>query len=184
MALVEKSLPKELFLQLFKGHMQVSDAIRRELLAVKLVLSVPRKDSHPAKGHHLHPVFRPKPKPGRLPAEHDAPDGAPLVLHGKVVVPRGVHLIVGDLPADKEAGQKSVPVQQVLDIAIDLGYAVNTPLDAHVLASCFRARPARMATPRALSVEYCGGANTASVIRSRSSPLEATPPEQSTGRPG
>ena len=41
-----------------------------------------------------------------------------------------------------------------------------------------------MATPMALSVEYRGSANRAPSMVWRNSRLEATPPEQSTGRSG
>ena len=86
MGRLKEALLIELLLQLLKGHMEVSHPVGGEGGAVELILSVPGKDRHPAKGQHLHAVLRPEAQRDRLPPEHDAPDGPSGVLEGKIVV--------------------------------------------------------------------------------------------------
>ena len=149
---VKESLPVELFLALLKGQMEVADAVGRQLAAIELVLPVPGEYRDAAVGDDLHAVLGAEAQVDRLPPEEDAPDGSLRVLHGKIVVSRGVELIVGDLPPNKNAGQKLVAVQHALDILVDLGHGIDRR-PAHGVSPPFRSRWARMATPMALSVE-------------------------------
>ena len=138
--LVEKALFIKLLLQLLEGQRQISRPLRGHGVAVKLIRAVPGKDADPARHQHLHAVFRTKPQTQSLPLEHDAPDGSGGVLQGKIVVPRGVHLIVGDLAPDADAGQHGFVVQQELHQLVDLRDAENMPLHSYSLSSQGRSR--------------------------------------------
>ena len=138
--LIEKPLFIKLLLQLLKGQRQISRPLRGHGVAVKLIRAVPGKDADPARHQHLHAVFRTKPQTQSLSLEHDAPDGSGGVLQGKIVVPRGVHFIVGDLTADADAGQHGLVVQQELHQLVDLCDAENMPLHSYSLSSQGRSR--------------------------------------------
>ena len=71
-----------------------------------------------------------------------------------------IRFIVGKLPSDEHTTEETVPVQELFDVAIDLGDGIDRLL-FHVSIPPTSARCVRMATPRALSVEYWGGAKTA-----------------------
>ena len=108
--------PQQLLLQLLEGQMQIPRPLRRQPDAVELILAVPGKDGHPAGGNHQHAVLGAEAQGCRVPPEHDAPQGPLPVLQGKVVVARGVALVVGQLPPHQEAGQQPVPVHEALNI--------------------------------------------------------------------
>ena len=147
---------------------QRAPAVLHQLLTVELVGPVPGVHRHPAKGHHPHPVFRAEAQTGRLPPEHDAPQGPRLILQRKVVVPRGVAFIIGDLPPHQQSGEQLVPVHQPLHVAVHLGHGIDGQIGKpHPGIPRSNARWARMATPRALSVAYWGWANTAPQACSR-----------------
>ena len=138
--LIEKPLFIKLLLQLLKGQRQIPRPLRGHGVAVKLIRAVPGKDADPARHQHLHAVFRTEPQTQSLSLEHDAPDGSGGVLQGKIVVPRGVHFIVGDLTPDADAGQHGFVVQQELHQFVDLRDAENMPLHSYSLSSQGRSR--------------------------------------------
>ena len=138
--LIEKPLFIKLLLQLLEGQRQISRPLRGHGVAVKLIRAVPGKDADPARHQHLHAVFRTEPQTQSLSLEHDAPDGSGGVLQGKIVVPRGVHFIVGDLTPDADAGQHGFVVQQELHQLVDLRDAENMPLHSYSLSSQGRSR--------------------------------------------
>ena len=93
-ALLEKPLLPQLFLQLFKGHVEVPHAIRAEGLAVELVGPVPGVDADAAHGDDFHAVFRPEAEAEGLSFKHHAAEGAFGVLQCKIMVAGGIELIV------------------------------------------------------------------------------------------
>ena len=58
---VKESLGGELGLELFKGGVEVADAIQSQAGAIQLVHAVPDIDRHGAHGDDLHAVLRPEP---------------------------------------------------------------------------------------------------------------------------
>ena len=99
----KQALPRQLFLQLLKGHVKVPRPLRGQADAVELVLPIPGKNGHPPGGDDLHPVLRAEAQGGGVPPEHDAPQCPLAVLQRKIVVPGGIHLIVGQLPPHQQA---------------------------------------------------------------------------------
>ena len=150
--LVEQALPQQLLLQLLKGYVQVPRSLRGQADAVQLILPVPWEHGDPPGGDDLHPVLRAEAQGGGVPPEHDAPQCPLAVLQRKIVVPGGIHLIVGQLPPHQQAGEEPVPVHPALDIAAYLG-GTEDGLFSHASSPPSRARRVRMATPMALSVE-------------------------------
>ena len=154
---VKQALLEQAGLHLLKGHRQISRALRRQPDTIQLVLSVPGKHCHPARRDDLHPVLRAKAQGSGIPPEHDAPQRPLPVLQGEVVVPGGVHLIVGQLPPHQQSGQDPVPVHEALDILAHLAWGKDRLLltgGAHRPPSRSMARQVRMAVPMALSVAY------------------------------
>ncbi len=134
MSLVEQSLPVQLVLQLFKGHIQIPHAVRRQLGAVELIGPVPWEHADAAIGDDLHPVLRPEPQLHGAALEHDAPQSALPVLQGEVVMPGGVYLIVGQLPPDVDAGELRDAVDDVFDEAVDLRYGIDLAFHRFLLS--------------------------------------------------
>ena len=122
---IEETFLVELLLQLLKGHIEVADALGRQPFAVELIGPVPGEDRDPPCGQHLHAVLRPKPQRRGRPPEHDAPDGAPGILQRKIVMSRGIDLVVADLAPHRQPRQHPVGVQQGFEILIDLGDVEN-----------------------------------------------------------
>ena len=118
----------------------LTDAQRADCALILANASGPGKDADPARHQHLHAVFRTEPQTHSLPLEHDAPDGSGGVLQGKIVVPRGVHFIVGDLTPDADAGEHGLVIQQELHQLVDLRDAENMPLHSYSLSSQGRSR--------------------------------------------
>ena len=131
---VKKALRLELGLELLKGHCQISRAQGREGIAVELIGSVPWKHGDAPGRHHRHAVFRTEAQLGRRPLEHDAPEGTLRVLEGKVVVPGGIHFVVGQLAPHTDGREHGLPVQQVLDQLVHLGHAENMLFHGRLLA--------------------------------------------------
>ena len=178
---VKQALGLQLLLELLKGDVQVAHAVGREGVAVELIRPVARKHAHAPRGDDLHAVFRSEAQPQRGIFEHHAAQRAALVLERKIMVPRGINFVVADLAAHSERRQVLVPIKQEFEIAVELGDGKDILL--HQRASC---KYVSTATPRALSVEYCGWANTGAncAQRTRSMELDATPPENTTASPG
>ena len=120
---VKQTFSIQLGFQLLKGHRQVAHPLRGHGIAVELVGAVPRKHGDPARHHYFHAVFRPEPKTHGAALKHDAADGALLVLQGKVMVPGGVHFIVGQLAPDADVLKHRLIVQQQLHQFVDFGNA-------------------------------------------------------------
>ena len=178
---IKKALLGQLFLQLLERNVKIARAVGCERIAVELVRAVAREDRHTAGGNHLHPVFRPEAQALRARAEHDAAQRALRVLERKIMMAGRIDFIVAELAAHADIAEQLVAVEQKFDIFVDLRDGNDVLL--HHSPSC---RAVSTAMPMALSVEYCGSAKTGenSRIRSRSMELEATPPENTTGRPG
>ena len=181
MLAAEKPFLQELCLELLKGDVQIAHTVGRQVAAIELVCAVARKDGDAAEGNDLHAVFRPEAQAHRAGAKHDAAERTGLVLEGKVVVPRGIDLVVAQLAANEDLAQKLVTVEHGFDVFVDLRDRIDRLL--HHGSSCIHVR---MATPSALSVEKRGSANAASNSRQRSrrSELPETPPEKTTEKPG
>ena len=120
---IKEPLGIELGLELLKGHIQVPHSVRRQSVTVELIGAVPWKDADTPLGNDFHAVLRPEPQPGGLSPEHDAPQCSLRVLEGKVVMPRGIHLIVGQFSPHQEAAKQRFSVQQLFDQLIHLGHA-------------------------------------------------------------
>ena len=117
---VEQSLLPQLLLQLLEGHAQIAHALRRQPGAVQLIRSVSRIHADPPGGDDLHPVFRSEPQPHGAGLEHHALQAALAVLQREIVVPGGVHLIVGYLAPQQHLLQGRHIVQQLLDELVHL----------------------------------------------------------------
>ena len=117
---VKQPLGQQLRLQLLKCHVQVARACGRQVLTVELIRPIARKYRDPPHGQHLHPVLRFEAQPPRTRAEHHAPQRALGVLHCKIVMPRGIYLIVAELSLNAHLPQQRVPVKQPLDVGVDL----------------------------------------------------------------
>ena len=118
------------------GGEELCRRLRREY-GVSIVLN-PETEREPAS---VHMAFDPAEAQGDgVPPEHDAPQGALSVLQGEIVVAGGVHLIVGDLAPDADAGQHGFVVQQELHQFVDLRDAENMPLHSYSLSSQGRSR--------------------------------------------
>ena len=123
----KQALPRQLFLQLLKGHVKVPRPLRGQAAAIELILPIPGKDGHPPGGDDLHPVLGAEAQGDGVPPEHDAPQGAFSVLQGEIVVAGGVHLIVGDLPPHQQTGQHPVPVHEIFQIEPHLARGEDGP---------------------------------------------------------
>ena len=122
MALIEKALPLQLRLELFKGQMQIPHPIGIHSGGIKLILPVPGKYRHPSENGDHHTVLGPEPKGRRLPPKHDTAKTARLVLQRKVMVARRIHLVIRQLSPDKKPGESHIGVQQALHMAVELGH--------------------------------------------------------------
>ena len=120
---VKQPLGVQLGLQLLKSHRQVAHALRGHGIAVELIGTVTGKHGDTARHHYLHAVFRPEPEAHGAALEHDAADGALLVLQGEIVVPGGVHFVVGKFAPDADVLEHGLVVQQELHQFIDFGNA-------------------------------------------------------------
>ena len=83
--------------------MEVSDPVRHEVRAVELILAIPGEYRHTSKGNDLHTIFRTKAEAGCLPPEHHAAERPALILHGKIMVSRGVTFVIGNFASNKYA---------------------------------------------------------------------------------
>ena len=178
---VKQTLPGELFLQLLERDIQIARAVCRQRTAIELVRAVARKTVTRPYAITCIPFSGRKRR--RWALERNMTHlSAPLrILERKVMVAGGIDFIIADLAAHAEVCQQLVAVEQKFDILVDLRNSDDILF--HHTPSC---RAVRTAIPMALSVEYCGSAKTGanSRIRSRSMELDATPPENTTGRPG
>ncbi|MPM90439.1 hypothetical protein SDC9_137560 [bioreactor metagenome] len=125
MRLVEQALLQKLCLELLKGHRQIANPVRRQAAAVELIGPVSWEDGNPPLGNGLHAVFRTKPQPLGLGPKHDAPQRAVLILQRKIVVSRGVDLVVGQFSPHQNILQNRLSVQQSFHIFVYLGNLID-----------------------------------------------------------
>ena len=135
---IEEALGVELGFQLLEGNRQIPRPLRGQGIAVELVGPVPGEDGDPPLGNGLHAVFRAEPEAGGLPPEHDAPQGPLRVLEGEVVVPGGIHFIIGELAPDVHVLEHGLAVQQKLDQLVYLGNAENVLFHGVTSRRCAR----------------------------------------------
>ena len=121
----KQSLFLQFGLELLKGHVQVAHAVRHHVLAIELIHTIAGKDGNPSESDDLHAVFRAETQTEGVALEHDAADGTVGVLQGKIVVTGGIELIIADLSAKKQSGEKLVILKAELQIFIDLGDLID-----------------------------------------------------------
>ena len=116
MSRVKQALGRQLFLHLLKGGVQVAYAVHGHGGAVQLIRPVSGIDRDLAHGNDLHAVVRPEAQTHGIALEHDALQCRPFVFQRKIVVSRGVDLIIADLAPYGHLPQKWVVVQPSTDI--------------------------------------------------------------------
>ena len=118
---VEQALGRQLGFQLLESGIQVPHAVHAHSAAIQLVSTIPGIDRNASKRNDLHAVGRPKAQPHGIALEHDALQCRSFILQRKIVVPRGVTLVVADLAPDRHLGQERISVHFSLNIFVNLG---------------------------------------------------------------
>jgi len=118
---VKQALGCQLGFQLLEGGIQVPHAVHAHGAAIQLISAVPWVDGDPAQSDDLHAVGRPEAQPHGIALEHDALQCRSFILQCKIVVPRGVTLVVADLAPDRHLGQERVSVHFSLNVFVNLG---------------------------------------------------------------
>ena len=140
--LIEEPFGIKALLELFKGHLEIADAVGHDRGAGELIRAVPGIDPETSAGKDAHPVFRTEAKLRRAASEHDAPQAALLILQGEIVVTRGVDLIVRQFPLHAEVPEAELGFQKVPDRFVHLadGQRETAVLSAHVSGAGFSSR--------------------------------------------
>ena len=120
MGRVKQALGGQLLLELLEGGIEVTHTVHGHGSDIQLVCAVPGENRYLTHGDNLHTVLRPEPEPHGISLEHDAFQGAALVLQGKVMMAGGIHLVVADLTLYRNRVQKPVRIHHLADIFVDL----------------------------------------------------------------
>ena len=105
---LEQALLHEPILHLLEGHLQVSGPVGDQAGAVELIGPVPGIDRDPAHGEDRHAVLGLEAQGPGAALEQDALQGALGVLQRKVVMARGIELVVADLDVKLPNGNNKV----------------------------------------------------------------------------
>ena len=117
---IKQALCRQFFLQLLKGHRQISGPLWGHGHTVELIDAIPGINGNAPCGLHHHSVFRTKPQAHGAGAEHHTFQLRLTVLQRKIVMSRRVFFIVTEFSANTEPSQKAVGVQHLFDVAVDL----------------------------------------------------------------
>ena len=99
----KQTLGVQLLLELLESNVQITDTVRHQTSAVKLIRSVPRIGADFTESHNLHAVFRAEAEIfGRTGKQHTA-QGTLAVLQCKIMMTGGIDLIVGYLASDQNS---------------------------------------------------------------------------------
>ena len=120
----KQSLPVQLAVQLLKGDLQRSPAVRLHIIDIQLIASVPLVQRDRAAQNDRHAIFRLKQQVVCIAAEHDRPHRAVALLEGEITVPAAlVTDKVGNFPTQQQIFEQGIAVEQAFDIAVELGNA-------------------------------------------------------------
>ena len=118
---IKESLGGQLFLELLKSRMKITDTVHGHGGAIKLIGTVSGKHRNLAHGNDFHAVFRSEPKPHGIALKHDASQRAVGVFQSKVMMTGGILLIVADLPPNGQIVQNGIRIHPAADVFVDLG---------------------------------------------------------------
>ena len=117
---IEQALLVQTFFELVKGQLQGASPLGDQMGAVELIGAVPGIDSDPANGDYRHPVLGDEPQRKSVALEQDTAKRPIGILNRKIMVTRGVSLIVADLAPHTDILQRRVVVKKVFHIGIQL----------------------------------------------------------------
>ena len=133
---IEETFPRELFLQLFKGDLQVAHALRHHAGGVELIDAVAREHRHAPENRYAHAVFRPEAKLERAALEHHAAQAALAVLQREVMMAGGIDLIVRQLAAYADVQKRGIGLQKSADVLVELRDREDRVPFGHACSAC------------------------------------------------
>ena len=118
---IKQALGRQSLLQLFKGSVQIPNAVHSHGGTVQLIGTVSGEHRNLTHGNDLHAVFRPESEPHGIALEQDTPEGSGLIFQRKVMMAGGIELIVADLALDSHLIQQLIRIHPAFDVFVQLG---------------------------------------------------------------